>query len=66
MKKLFHIFHNKFTAIARYRYNNQDFVVLKCDSCSKFEILTMSMMQYLRHMFVIDVDVSNIDMCYSK
>lgn len=57
-----HIFHKTYTAVARFDQNGKTMVVLQCDKCGKYEVMTMSEMQQLRHNFIIEVDVSKIDM----
>lgn len=59
-----HIFHKTYTAIARFEQNGTTMVVLQCDKCGKYEVMPMLQMQQMRHTFVIDVDVSKIDMKY--
>lgn len=60
--RLFHLFHKKYTAIARFDRSDDCYIVLKCDKCGKYDVMTMSDMQALRHNFVIDVDTSRISM----
>lgn len=56
--------HRNWTAVARFTQNRKSMVVLQCDKCGKYDVMPMSVMQQLRHEFVICVDVRQIDMKY--
>lgn len=56
--------HKNWTAVARFEQNKKSMVVLQCDKCGKYDVMPMSVMQQLRHEFVICVDVRQIDMKY--
>ena len=56
--------HKSLTAIARFVQNDERMVVLQCDKCGRYEVMPRLLMQQLRHTFVIDVDVSKINMQY--
>lgn len=56
--------HKYWKAVARFEQNRKSMVVLQCDKCGKYDVMPMSVMQQLRHEFVICVDVSQIDMKY--
>lgn len=56
--------HRNWTAVARFEQNKKSMVVLQCDKCGKYDVMPMSVMQHLRHEFVICVDVRQIDMKY--
>ena len=59
---IFHILHKQYTAVARFTQNGETMVVLQCDKCGKYEVMPMLKMQQLRHNFIIEVDVTKIDM----
>lgn len=58
--------HKNLTAVARFKQNGKSMVVLQCDKCGKYDVMSMDMMQQLRHEFVIFVDVHNISMKYDS
>lgn len=57
--------HRNWTAVARFKQNKKSMVVLQCNRCGKYDVMSMSLMQHLRHEFVICVDVRQIDMTYN-
>lgn len=59
---IFHTFHKRYTAVARFTQNGKTRVVLQCNKCGKYEVMPMLEMQQLRHNFIIEVDVTKIDM----
>lgn len=50
------------TAVGQFLENKKEMVVLKCDKCGKYEVLSKLDMQQLRHIFVKSVNVSKISM----
>lgn len=50
------------TAVGQFLENKKEMVVLKCDKCGKYEVLSNFDMQVCRHTFLKSVDVRKISM----